>query len=245
MRDEVIVVAEMPTIVLVHGAFADGASWSPVALRLQGAGFGVRVPAISNRSLAADADYVSAFVSRIAGPVVLVGHSYGATVVGVAGRGENVAAVVFVSGYVLDEGESAAEIHARFPAAPAVEFFREVAYPELGDGTRRDISVDEREFAFLAAAGVPDDEAEVLAVTQRPLDAAVLSEPAQAAAWRTRPAWGVVGLSDRVVNPDALRWAYERAGARQILELEGPHLLMHTHPAEVAALIVRVVASVS
>ncbi|MFB7894281.1 alpha/beta fold hydrolase [Microbacterium sp. NPDC056044] len=229
-----------PTVVLTHGAFTDGASWSPVALRLQGAGVDVRVAAISNRGLAADAAYVRSFVERIDGPVVLVGHSYGATVVGVAGDAENVVALVFVSGYVLEEGESARDLHARFPDAEAVPFFEYFPYPAPDGTAHEEVFVAAEEFPLLAALGVPIDEAAVLAVTQRPLDAGVLAEPAPAAAWRGVPSWGIVAAQDRLINPDAVRYAYQRAGIRELVTVDGPHLLMHTHPAEVAAAILRV-----
>src|SRR6218665_412438 len=158
---------EKPMIVLVHGAFSDGTSWSPVAMRLLGAGADVRVPAISNRSLAEDAAYVRAFVRHLGVPVLLVGHSYGATVVGVAGDAENVRGIVFVSGYALDVGESAQDVHSLFPDSDSVPYFERTTYANP-DGTLRDeISVAVDEFPLLAASGVPADEAGVLAVMQR------------------------------------------------------------------------------
>jgi pimeloyl-ACP methyl ester carboxylesterase len=227
-----------PTVVLVHGAFSDGASWSPVAMRLLGAGFEVRVPAISNRSLTADAAYVRSFVERIDGPVLLVGHSYGATVAGVAGDAANVSGIVFIEGYVLEVGESALDVHRRFPDPEAMPYFDEAAYPVPGEADAAEVSVRIEEFPFLTALGVPADEAAVLAVTQRPLDADVLSEPATVAAWHERPSWGVVATADRLINPDAVRFGLERAGAREVVDLPGPHLVLHTHPGDVTRLIV-------
>ncbi len=229
--------SEMLTVVLVHGAFSDGASWSPVAMRLLGSGLDVRVLAISNRSLARDAAYVRAFVERIDGPVLLVGHSYGATVAAVAGTADNVRGLVLVAGYVLEAGESASDLHRRFPEADAVEFIEGADYTTWDGETGRELSLSITEFPFLAALGVPSDEAAVLAVTQRPLAAAVLEERAAAAAWGDRPTWGVVATLDRVVNPDAVRFGLGRAGAREIREIAGPHLVMHTHPGDVARLI--------
>lgn len=225
-----------PTVVLVHGAFSDGMSWSPVVMRLLGSGVDVRVPAISNRSLCDDAAYVRSFVERVDGPVLLVGHSYGATVASVAGTAANVRGLVLVAGYVLEEGESADELHRRFPDADAVPFLQYDTYPAEGE-THREVSIAIDEFPFLAALGIPSDEAAVLAVTQRPLAAAVLAERANAAAWKTLPTWGVVASADRVVNPDAVRFGLERANAREIVEIPAPHLVTHTHPGDVARLI--------
>lgn len=222
-----------PTVVLVHGAFSDGMSWSPVAMRLRGGGLDVRVPAISHRSLSGDAAYVRSFVERIDGPVLLAGHSYGATVAGVAGTADNVRGLVLVAGYVLDEGESADELRRRFPDADAAPFFQYAPYPAEG-ATRQEVSIAVEEFPFLAALGIPSDEAAVLALTQRPLDAAVMTERADAAAWRTRPTWGVVASADHVVNPDAVRFGLARANAREIVEIAAPHLVTHTHPGDVA-----------
>lgn len=222
------------TIVLVHGAFSDGAGWSPVVMRLLGSGADVRVPAISNRSLFEDAAYVRSFVERIDGPVLLVGHSYGATVAGVAGTSDNVRGLVLVAGYVLDEGESIAELHRRFPEADAVQFFEYRSYPGGDGAVQSEVSIAVDEFPFLAALGIPSDEAAVLGVTQRPLAVSVLSERATAAAWKSRPTWGVVATADHVVNPDAVRFGLARAGAHEIFEIAGPHLVMHTHPGDVA-----------
>lgn len=234
-----------PTVVLAHGALTDGSGWSPIVLRLQGAGLDVRVPALSNRSLAEDAAYLRASVENISGPVLLVGHSYGATVAGVAGAAENVQGLVLVSGYALAEGEAPRDVQRRFPDAEAMAYLEYVDYPVLNGIIRREVSIAVDEFPFVSALGVPADEAAVLAVTQRPLAADVLAEPASAAAWRTTPTWGVVSTRDRTVNPDAVRFGLERAGARRIVELDAPHLVMRTHPAEVTELVIDAVSQIS
>ncbi|MCZ4067269.1 alpha/beta fold hydrolase [Microbacterium sp. NPDC006705] len=229
---------ETPTVVMVHGAFSDGASWSPVAMRVMGAGIEVRVPAISNRSLAEDVAYVRSFVENIDGPVLLVGHSYGATVASGAGTAQNVRGLVFVAGFVLDVDESADDLSQRFPASDAADYFDYRRYATADGATRQEVSVAIDEFPFLAALGIPSDEAAVIAVTQRPLDAAVLSDRATHAAWHTRPTWGIVATADQIVNPDAVRFGLERASARMVLELPGPHLVLHTHPGDIARFIV-------
>ncbi|MFB4353200.1 alpha/beta hydrolase [Microbacterium sp. LS_15] len=235
---EGVMMREKPTVVMVHGAFSDGASWSPVAMRIMGAGIEVRVPAISNRSLAADATYVRAFVEDIDGPVLLVGHSYGATVASVAGIAENVRGLVLAAGFVLDVDESADELWQRFPAPDAANFLDYRPYATVEGISRREVSIAIDEFPFFAALGIPADEAAVFALTQRPLDAAVLEERATHAAWRSRPTWGIVATADHIVNPDVVRFGLERASALEVLELPGPHLVMHTHPGDVARFIV-------
>src|SRR6478735_3651058 len=129
-----------PTIVLVHGAFADGSSWAPVVRRLLERGFEVRVPANYNRSLIGDAAYIRSFIEQIDGPVVLAGHSYGGAVIGIAGAAENVVALVYAAGYVLEEGETLAQLQGRFPDSPLAANLVFSPYP-VGDTTAADVSV--------------------------------------------------------------------------------------------------------
>lgn len=229
--------AMTPTVVLVNGAFADGASWSPLAMRLQGSGMRVRVPAIANRSLAEDAAYVRSFIEHIDGPVLLVGQSYGATVAAVAGDGPNVRGIVFIAGFILDRGESAEELARPFPPTRAVDHFEFATYPAVDGTERTEVSIAIDVFPYLAAFGIPADEAAVLAVTQRPLAAAIPFEQAASEAWSSRPTWGIVASLDEVINPDVVRFAFTRAGVREVYELPGPHLVTHTHPADVARII--------
>jgi pimeloyl-ACP methyl ester carboxylesterase len=223
------------TIVLVHGAFADASSWDPVTARLLAAGHEVRVPPVFNRSLAGDAAFVRSFVEGIDGQVLLAGHSYGGAVITVAGAAENVVGLVYVSGYALEEGESLGELQGRFPDSPLAENL--VYTPLPADGSEdpgTDVSVKVDAFPEVFAAGVPDEQARVLAVSQRPLTALAFGEPASVAAWKTKPGWGIVSAADRTINPDVERFGYERAGLRKVIELDSSHLVMLTHPAEVA-----------
>ncbi|MFD6445047.1 alpha/beta fold hydrolase [Promicromonospora sp. NPDC060204] len=228
-----------PTVVLVHGAFADAGSWTPVTRALLDQGFRVVVPPVLNRSLTGDAAYVRSVVEAIDGPVLLAGHSYGGAVITVAGAAENVVGLVFVAGYALKEGESLGELQGGFPDSDLAAHLVYTPYPVDGAEPGTDVSVAVDAFPAVFAAGVPDDVATVLAVSQRPLSAVAFGEPAPVAAWRTKPSWGIVAAADHTINPDVERFGYERAGVRESVELDAPHLVMLTHPAEVAALIAR------
>ncbi|MFF0487780.1 alpha/beta fold hydrolase [Nocardia sp. NPDC004068] len=224
------------TVVLVHGAFADAASWSPVTERLLDRGVLVAAPPVFNRSLAADAAYIRSFAERIDGPVLLAGHSYGGAVITVAGVAENVAGLVYVSGYALEEGESLGQLQGGFPDSDLAAHLVYSPYPTDGEpGT--DVSVEVDAFPEVFAAGLDPRRAAVLAVSQRPLSAAAFGEPASAAAWKTKPGWGIVSTADRTINPEVERFGYRRAGLRAVTEIDGPHLIMQTHPDEVVAVI--------
>jgi pimeloyl-ACP methyl ester carboxylesterase len=221
----------------VHGAFADASSWAPVTRRLLDHGHAVLAPPVAMRSLAEDAATIRAVVEQIDGPVVLAGHSYGGAVVTVAGAAENVVGLVFVAAYVLDEGEDIGHLQGRFadPDLPAGLVYR--PYPIAGKEDGTDVSVDVEQFPRLLAEGLAPQTAQVLAVSQRPLSAAAFGEPASVASWRTTPGWGVVAARDRAINPEVERFGSARAGLRTVTELDAPHLVMLTHPAEVADVI--------
>lgn len=225
------------TIVLVHGAFADSASWAPVTRELLDRGHTVLVPPVYNRSLAEDAASVRAVVEHVDGPVVLAGHSYGGAVVTVAGAAENVVGLVFVSGYVLEEGESLGQLQGGFPDSDLAAALVYTPYPVAGAEDGTDVSVVVEAFPRIFADGVDPAVARVLAVSQRPLSGAAFGEPASTAAWKSTPGWGIVSAADRTINPDVERFGYERAGLRSVTELDAPHLVMHTHPSEVADVI--------
>jgi pimeloyl-ACP methyl ester carboxylesterase len=225
--------SETPTVVLVHGAFADGSSWAPVTRELLDRGHQVRVLAGYNRGLLSDAASVRLFVEQVDGPVVLVGHSYGGAVISIAGNADNVRALVFVAGYVVEEGETIGQLQGRFPESPLPPNL--VFQPNSEAGT--DVSVQVDQFPDLFAIGVDPALAQVLAVSQRPLAAGVFEEVVPAPAWKTKPGWGIVSAADRTINPDVERFGYQRAGLRGVTELDAPHLVMHTHPREVVDVI--------
>jgi len=236
----------MPTIVLVHGAFADSASWAPVTTALLVQDHNVRVPPVYNRSLLEDAASIRTFVEQLGGPVLLVGHSYGGAVITVAGVAENVVGLVCVAGYALEEGESLAQLQGQFPDSDLAANLVYTPYPIQGAPPGTDVSVKLEAFPDVFAAGVSAETARVLAVSQRPLAAAAFNEAAPVAAWKTKPSWGIVSAADHTINPDVERFGYRRAGLKRVVELDSPHLVMHTHPTEVAHLIAEaLVASVT
>ncbi|MGK9270651.1 alpha/beta hydrolase [Williamsia muralis] len=234
-----------PTIVLIHGAFADAASWSPVTRRLLDKGHTVLAPPVPNRSLLGDSAYIRSFVEQIDGPVVLVGHSYGGAVITVAGAADNVVGLVYVSGYALEEGESLGELQGRFPDSDLAANLVYSPFPIEGAEPGTDVSVKISAFPSVFAAGIPQEDSEVLAVSQRPLAAAAFGEAAPVAAWKTTPAWGIVSSNDHTINPDVERFGYERAGLKKVVELDAPHLVMLAKPAEVVALIEEAVTAVT
>jgi pimeloyl-ACP methyl ester carboxylesterase len=225
-----------PTVVLVHGAFADAASFAEVVPELLADGTKVVVPAVPNRSLIGDSAYIASVVRQIPGPVLLVGHSYGGAVITVAGAEENVVGLVYLAGYALEEGESLGELQGRFPDSDLASALVYTKFPIPGAEDGTDVSVDIEKFPAIFAADVDPAKAAILAVSQRPLAGAAFAEPAPVAAWKTKPSWGSVSSSDHTINPDVERFGYQRAGATTI-EIHSSHLVMLSHPKEVAALI--------
>lgn len=225
-----------PTVVLVHGAFADAASFATVVPLLLDAGLRVVVPAVPNRSLSGDAAYLASIVRQIDGPVLLVGHSYGGAVITVAGVEDNVVGLVYLAGYALEEGESLGELQGRFPDSDLAKALVHRPFPQPGQDDGTDVYVDVEAFPAVFAAGVDPGLARVLAVSQRPLAGAAFGEPASAAAWRTKPAWGLVAAADHTINPEVERFGYSRAGMT-VSEVDSSHLVMLARPEVVAALV--------
>jgi pimeloyl-ACP methyl ester carboxylesterase len=185
-----------PTVVLVHGGFADASYWVPVIRELQASGVPVLAPANPLRGLASDAEYIASFVNQIDGPVLLVGHSYGGAVISVAGAAtSNAVGLVYVAAWVLDEGESFGDIYERFGKTPLLDAVRPSNYPLPGGDTAVELSIVPELYQSAFAADLPSDVTDVLAVSQRPF-AAILEDRAQAAAWKTLPAWAVVASGD-------------------------------------------------
>ncbi|MFF1548775.1 alpha/beta fold hydrolase [Streptomyces sp. NPDC058291] len=226
-----------PTVVLVHGAFADAASWSGVVAELQGQGVPVIAPPNPLRGLASDAAYVASVAAQIDGPVILVGHSYGGALITVAGTTENVVGLVYVAAYALEEGESLGELQGRFPLSPLVSNLKEWTYPVLGGDPAVEVTIAEDAFPSVFAADLPAGVTKILAASQRPLAAAAFEETAAAAAWKTKPSWALIAGADQAINPEVERFGAKRAGAT-IVELDGAsHAVAVSQPKAVADLI--------
>ena len=222
-----------PTIVLIHGAFADASIWRPVFDQLNREGHGVLAPPNPLRGVSYDSSHTTSLLDQLDGPVVLVGHSYGGAVITVAGNSDKVAGLVYVAGVVPDVGESVNDLQGRFPALAMGPLIQPTP---LSDGSV-EVSIDPAQFHEVFAADVPAEDGAFLAISQRPVAATAFDDPATAAAWRAKPSWAVYGTADRPVAPALHRFSYERAGAK-VTEVEGAsHLLMLSQPDIVAGVI--------
>jgi pimeloyl-ACP methyl ester carboxylesterase len=234
--------SEPITVVLVHGAFAESASWSGVIPRLTAAGIPVVATPNPLRSVSSDAENVRRAVEGIEGPVLLVGHSYGGAVITEAAvENPGVVGLVYVAAFAPDHGENALELTGKFPGSSLGETVR--AYP-LGDGTN-DLYVDRDLFPNQFAADVAPEEAAVQARTQRPIRDFALGEgqPAETPAWKTLPSWFVFGDADRNIPVEGLRFMAERAGGLSITEVPGAsHSIMVSQPDAVVAVITEALA---
>ncbi|MBO3751909.1 alpha/beta hydrolase [Streptosporangiaceae bacterium NEAU-GS5] len=228
-----------PTIVLVHGAFADSSGWNGVIARLQNAGYPVIAAANPLRDLTGDAAYVSSVISTISGPVVLVGHSYGGEVITNAAVGHsNVKALVYVAAFAPDEGESGLALAGAFPGSQLGAALITRSFPMPGGGTGTDAYIDPAKFRQVFAADLPLAGTSLMAATQRPVSVAALATPSGVPAWKTIASWYLVAGSDQAIPPAAERFMAKRANARTI-EIKGAsHAVMISHPRSTADLII-------
>jgi len=224
-----------PTVVLVHGAFADSSGWNDVIARLERDGYPVIAAANPLRSVAGDAESVASVVRSISGRVVLVGHSYGGVVITEAAKGNaNVKALVYVAGFLPDTGESALALSAKFPGSTLGDALAPVSLP--GGGT--DLYIQPAKFHSQFAADVPAAKATLMAATQRPVTQGALTDASQAATWKSLPSYVIYGAEDRNIPSATMKFMADRAHARKTVAVaNGSHALMVSHPAEVAELI--------
>jgi pimeloyl-ACP methyl ester carboxylesterase len=228
---------EKPTVVLVHGAFADSSSWSGVIPKLQKRGFRVVSAANHLRTLEGDAASVRNLVRATPGNVVLVGHSYGGAVISGAATGEpNVKALVYVAAFVPDQGETALALSSKFPGGTLGDALAEpVPTP---DGSK-DLYIQPDKFHAQFAADVNASAAALMAATQRPIAEAALTQGAGTPAWKTVPSWAIYGTADKNIPAAAMSFMAKRAEARKIVEVKGAsHVVMVSHPDKVVDLIV-------
>jgi pimeloyl-ACP methyl ester carboxylesterase len=234
---------QKPTIVLVHGAFAESESWSGVVERLQAHSLDVVAAANPLRSVTGDAAYVRDVIAGIGKPVVLVAHSYGGLVITeVAARNESVVSLVYVCAFAPEQGESALQLSEKFPGSTLGDTL--VAYPVSTGGDEFAIRQDMFHQQF--AADVPAARAAVMAATQRPVTAAALTEglPTDTPAWRAIPSWFVFSDQDRNIPVDLHRFMAKRSSSKGTREVAGAsHALSVSNPDEVAAAILDAVAA--
>ncbi|WP_182524283.1 alpha/beta fold hydrolase [Nocardioides dongkuii] len=227
-----------PTVVLVHGAFVDSSSWNGVLAELRRDGYPVLTAANPLRGLDADVDYLRSILNSVDGPVVLAGHSYGGVVISEAADGNpQVRALVYVAGFILEEGESAGELAAKFPGAQLAGSLRRVPVTApSGEGPVDDLYIDQEQFRGVFAADVPEEVTDLLAATQRPIVADALEAKATRTAWKTIPSWNLVTLKDLAIPAEAQRFMGERAGSRSV-EVDASHAVTVSQPGAVARMI--------
>jgi pimeloyl-ACP methyl ester carboxylesterase len=230
-----------PTIVLVHGAFADASGWSPVIQRLSALGYATYAPANPLRGVISDGEYVRTFVSTIEGPVVLVGHSYGGSVITNASAGTaNVSALVFIAAYAPDEGETLLTAGALDGASNDLgEHLVVRPYPGAPEGDG-DAYIDPAVFHHQFCADLPADVAAVMAVSQRGVTLSCLGAPSGPAGWKTIPSWYMVASNDNAIPPVAERAMAARAGSHTV-EVASSHVAFISHPDETVDLILAAV----
>jgi pimeloyl-ACP methyl ester carboxylesterase len=232
-------IAAAPTgiknVVLVHGAFADGSGWAAVAKILEQDGYTVSVAQPPETSYADDQKYTKAAIDAMGGPVVLVGHSYGGSIITEAGNDSNVAALVYIAAFALDDGESCASI--------------EQAVPQASKAFKADSSgnwwIEQDHFAADFAADIPAAESHFMAIAQVPISTDAFTHKVTSPAWKTKPTWYMVASADRSINPIQERMMAKRAHAKTV-EINGAsHVAYMSHPKESAKLIEEAATSAS
>jgi pimeloyl-ACP methyl ester carboxylesterase len=233
------VVAAPPTgiknVLLVHGAFADGSGWEAVAKILAKDGYTVSVLQEPETSYAEDQKYAKAALDAMDGPVVLVGHSYGGSVITEAGNHPKVAALVYISAFALDEGESCASIEQALPQASK-------AFKPDSNGNWW---IEQAHFAADFAADIPAEKAAFMAISQVPISTDAFTHKVTNPAWKTKPTWYMVATADRSINPDQERMMAKRAHAKTVEITGSSHVAYMSHPKEAAKLIEEAATSVN
>jgi pimeloyl-ACP methyl ester carboxylesterase len=234
-----------PSIVLVHGAWADTSSWDGVIQRLQADGYTVYALPNPLRGLPDDTAYLADFLHTISGPIVLVGHSYGGTVITNAATGDpQVKALVYVDAFAPAQGQTIAQLLAAYPGSCAVPAnLNVVPFPGAPSGVA-DAYIKQSVFPSCMANGLPATQARVLAATQRPIATIALTQESGVPAWQTIPSWAVVGTADHAI-PLALQLAMANTAHAHITTVDAPHLAMISDPGTVTSVILHAVRATS
>ncbi|KUN29863.1 alpha/beta hydrolase [Streptomyces antibioticus] len=220
-----------PTVVLVHGVFADASGWYRTIAALQKAGYPVIAPANPLRDLGGDSAYASSVLDSIKGPVILVGHSYGGEVITNAARGHaNVKALVYVAAFAPDQGESALQLAGKFPGSKLPDALVARDYPLPDGSTGQDGYIDPAKFREVFAADLPSSQTRLMAAAQRPGSVGGLAGPSGAPAWKTLPSWYVIPTDDNVIPAAVQRYMAERAHSRSVEVKGSSHVVMMSHP---------------
>jgi len=235
-----------PTIVLVHGAFADASSWNGVIERLQTEGVTVTAPANPLRGISIDSAYIAGVFDETPGPVLAVGHSYGGAVItNAAARAKNVVGLVFVAAFAPDQGEALGEVEGESKDSVLNSALVPHHFPPGNGGEPGvEFAIDPAKFHDAFAADLSTGEAALMAATQRPVAEAAFSEPNGPPAWKDLPSWAVVAKGDKAAGADVVRSMAERAGAT-ITEVEGSHVIMISEPEAVTDVILKAAGAVA
>jgi pimeloyl-ACP methyl ester carboxylesterase len=236
--------ADKPTVVLVHGAFADASSWNGVIERLQAQGVKVTAPANPLRGISLDSAYIASLFEQTPGPVLAVGHSYGGAVItNAATQAKNVVGLVYVAAFAPDEGELLGAVENDSKDSVLNSALVPLQYP-LNGATATEFAIDPAKVREAFAADLPAEQTALIAATQRPIAEAAFSEPSGAPAWKDLPSWAVVATGDKAAGTDVIRSMAERAGAT-ITELDGTHVIMISKPQAVTDVILTAVEAVA
>jgi pimeloyl-ACP methyl ester carboxylesterase len=228
--------ADLPNIVLVHGAWADGSCWSGVIRNLQADGYDVIAPQLPHTSLDEDVARVRQVLARLEGPTVIAGHSFGGQVLTALGADlPNVKALVYVAAFGLDEGESIGQLLAGGGEPPA-------ALAHLDIDAQGSVWLPRDDFVGHFAADLPAGQAAVMFAVQQPLAASTLEDVIKDPAWKHAPTWFVVAKNDEAIPADGERLFAARMGATTV-EIESSHVVMTSHPDEVADVIKQAAAA--
>jgi pimeloyl-ACP methyl ester carboxylesterase len=235
-----------PTIVLVHGAFADASSWNGVIERLQQQGYTVIAPASPLRGVAADSAYIASLLSQIDGPVLLGGHSYGGAVItNAAASAPNVVGLVYVAAFAPDEGENLGDVENGSKDSVLNSALVQYTYPTGHDGeTAVEFAINPALIREAFAGDLPAETTALMAATQRPIAAAAFSDVSGPPAWRRLRSWAVVATGDKAAGADVVRSHAQRAGA-DIIEVEGSHVIMISRPQTVTDHILKAARAVA
>src|SRR3984957_15928709 len=226
LQRRTVVAQHIKNVVLVHGAFADGSGWEPVASILKNDGYEVSVAQPPETSYAADQKYTKAAIDAMDGPVVLVGHSYGGALITEAGKHPKVAGVFYIAAFALDEGESCASIEQALPQASKA----------FKPDSNNNWWIDEAQFAADFAADIPPEKAAFMAISQVPISTDSFTHKVTNPAWKNKPTWYMVASGDRSINPEQERMMAKRAKAKTV-EVNSSHVAYMSHPKETARLI--------
>jgi pimeloyl-ACP methyl ester carboxylesterase len=234
-----------PTVVLVHGAFADASSWNGVIERLQAKGVNVTAPANPLRGISSDSAYISAVFDETPGPVLAVGHSYGGAVItNAAENAKNVVGLVYVAAFAPDEGETLNQVEAGSKDSVLESALVALHFPSAnGGGQSVELAIDPAKLKDAFAADLSAEQTALMAATQRPVAEAAFSEPNGPPAWKHLPSWAVVATGDKAAGADVIRAEAQRAGAK-LTEVDGSHVIVISQPQAVANVILEAIAAV-